>query len=144
MLPIGNILKMTMKLNEECPFITVLILNYNGKKYLESCLNSLLSMNYPNFKLVVIDNGSTDGSLDYMTTHYPEIDLIHLFKNCGYASAINAAMNFVKSEYVAFLNNDVIVDPNWLQEMFCHFRSDKKIAALTPKILFLHNRPKKL
>ena len=131
---------MTMKLNEEYPFITVLILNYNGRKYLKSCLDSLLSMNYPSFKLVVIDNGSTDGSLDFMTIHYPEIELIHLFKNCGYASAINTAMNFVKSDYVAFLNNDVIVDPNWLHEMFCHFKSDEKIAALTPKILFLHNR----
>jgi GT2 family glycosyltransferase len=73
-------------------------------------------------------------------TNYPEVDVIRLFQNQGYSNAINTAMNFIKSEYVVFLNNDITVDPNWLRELIFQFKTKKKIAALTPKILFLRNR----
>jgi GT2 family glycosyltransferase len=123
------------------PLVTILVLNYNGRKYLESCLNSLRTTNYPNFRIIVVDNGSIDNSVEFIKKNYPNVGIIRNNENLGYARAINAAMDSVESEYVVFLNNDIIVESNWLRQLMFHMNLMKNVvAAANPKILFLNNK----
>lgn len=123
---------------KDLPFVTLLVLNYNGRKYLPSCLDSLLKTDYPEFEIVVIDNCSSDGSVEFIRS-YPNIKVIQNDENLGYARAINSAMEIVESEYVVFLNNDIEVEPDWLKQLISHIDM-KGVAALNPKILFLDNK----
>jgi len=130
---------MTIPSRQDLPVITVLVVNYNGKKYLEQCLNSLLTVEYPKLKVVVLDNASTDNSIEFVRKNYPNIETIQFDKNMGYAGAINLAMESVESEYVAFLNNDIIVEPNLLRHLISYMNM-KRVAAVNPKILSLNNK----
>jgi hypothetical protein len=123
----------------DLPFVTLLVLNYNGKKYLPSCLDSLLKTNYPKFEVVVIDNCSLDNSVDFIKMNYPNVRVIKNNENLGYACAINSAMDIIKSEYVVFLNNDIVVKPEWLKQLI-PFIKVSNVAAVNPKILFLSNK----
>lgn len=125
---------------KDLPLVTMLVPNYNGEKYLKSCLNSLLATDYPNFRVIVVDNGSTDNSVEFIKKNYPTVRMIRNNENLGYARAINVAMESVESEYVVFLNNDIIVESNWLRQLMLYMNSIKKVAAANPKILFLHNK----
>ena len=100
------------------PVISVSIVNLNGEKYLDECLKSLEELNYPRNKLeiIVVDNGSTDNSLEMIRENYPHVKIIENSRNMGFAYANNQAAKVAKGEYVAFLNNDTRVDKNWLIE----------------------------
>lgn len=126
-------------LMKDLPFVTLLVINYNGRKYLSSCLDSLLKTDYPHFKIVVIDNCSMDDSVEFLKKNYPNVELIQKNENLGYACAINSAMDIVESEYVVLLNNDIIVEPEWLKQLI-PFINVKDVAAVNPKILFLNNK----
>jgi GT2 family glycosyltransferase len=132
-------LKSMNTLRKDLPFVTLLVLNYNGRKYLSSCLDSLLKTDYPNFKVVVIDNSSSDDSVGFVKKNYPNVGLVRNDENLGYARAINSAMKIVESEYVVFLNNDIVVEPDWLKQLI-PFMKMKDVAAVNPKILFLDNK----
>lgn len=125
-------------LREDLPFVTLLVLNYNGRKYLPSCLDSLLKTDYPHFKVIVIDNSSLDDSVEFVKKNYANVMLVQNDKNLGYACAINSAMEIVESEYVVFLNNDIVVEPDWLRQLIPLILM-KDVAAVNPKILFLDN-----
>jgi GT2 family glycosyltransferase len=118
--------------------VTLLVLNYNGKKYLPLCLDSLLKTHYPRFEIIVIDNCSSDDSVEFVKKNYPSVKIIQNSKNLGYACAINSALELVESEYVAFLNNDIVVEPDWLRQLVL-YTSVSEVAAVNPKILFLGN-----
>jgi len=101
--------------------ISIIILNYNGKILLQSCLDSVLQQTYSDFEIIVLDNGSSDDSYEFLKANYgniPNIKIIHVDKNLGFAGGNNYALNFAKGEYVVLLNNDTIVDTNWLKELF--------------------------
>jgi len=119
--------------------VTVLVLNFNGRTYLKQCLDSLLTTDYPNFKIIVIDNGSVDGSVEFVRSNYPNVQVIKHNRNYGYACAYNRVIDAVQSEYVALVNNDILVDPSWLRELVSYADNDD-IAALTPKMKFLHDK----
>lgn len=119
--------------------VTVLVLNFNGRKYLKECLNSLLATDYPCLKIIVIDNGSTDGSAEFIRSNYPNVKVIKHDHNYGYARAYNVVIGAIQSEYIALLNNDVLVEPNWLKELLPYAANDD-IAAVTPKMKFLHDK----
>jgi GT2 family glycosyltransferase len=119
--------------------VTVLVLNFNGKHHLTQHLASILATDYGNFRVVIIDNGSTDGSLEFLAAHYPHVEIIRNKCNQGFVLAYNAAMASVATEYFALLNNDVSVEPDWLKKLV-HHAQGKEVAALTPKMLFFHDR----
>lgn len=114
--------------------VAVVILNYNGKSYLETFLSSVLTTAYENLEIIIADNGSTDRSLDFMRTQYPHIRVIDLEKNYGFAEGYNRALEQVEADYFVLLNSDVEVTPGWITPIISLMEKDKEIAACQPKI----------
>jgi hypothetical protein len=128
--------------NNYVPKISIIIINYDGVKYLKNCLTSILNTNYPNFEIYFVDNCSNDDSLRFVKKEFPTVKIIKYEKNLGFALACNNAIKEVNSDYFVILNNDVEVSKNWLSELVKYIDSDKKIAAVTSKILFMKNKGK--
>ena len=119
---------------------TVAILNYNGEHYLESYLPTVLYSSTALTNYTVIDNGSTDGSLEYLEDWHPEVELVRLTKNYGFAGGYNRGLKHVDSKYTVILNSDVIVEKYWLDPIFDMMNTDKEIGIVQPKILSLEKR----
>ncbi len=120
--------------------IAIVILNWNGRKYLEQFLPSVFATTYNDYEVIVADNGSTDDSIEFLKANYPTIRLIIFKQNLGFAKGYNEALNQVNAEYYAILNSDVEVTPDWLQPMADLLDSNKKIAACQSKLLSYHNK----
>jgi GT2 family glycosyltransferase len=90
--------------------IAVIIPNYNGQKYLTDCLKSLRKQTYRGFKVIMVDNGSTDGSISLVQRDFPEVEVIALPDNTGFANAVNVGIKATQAEYVFLLNNDTICE----------------------------------
>ena len=117
------------------PKVAIVILNWNGRKFLEQFLPFVKATDYGNVELVVADNGSTDESVAFLRQAYPDIRIIQLEKNHGFAKGYNKALKQVEADYFVLLNSDVEVNPGWLQPMVELMESDRSIAACQPKIL---------
>jgi GT2 family glycosyltransferase len=122
------------------PKVAIVILNWNGQKYLEQFLPSVLAASYPGYEVIVADNNSTDDSLSFLQAIYPQVRIITLDKNYGFAKGYNEALKQVQSDYYVLLNSDVEVTNGWLQPMVALLESDKTIAACQPKLLSWHNK----
>ena len=94
--------------------VAVVIINYNGRKYLEQFLPSILAGTYAQMELIVADNASTDDSLSFLRQNHPSVRIIELTRNHGYAGGYNEALKEVQSDYFVLLNSDVEVTPGWL------------------------------
>lgn len=116
------------------PTVAVVILNYNGKQWLERFIPSLRETTYPHTKLIVADNGSSDGSLAFLAEHYPDIRCLDLGGNHGFAGGYNRALQLVDSEYYVLLNSDVEVTPGWIEPILELMERDATVAAVQPKI----------
>jgi len=128
------------------PRVAVLILGYNDEKNLREALDSALSQTYQNYKVIYIDNASTDASLSFVKENYSELEIVINEKNLGYAGAYAKILQetFAKDyDGAVLLNSDVIVDKNWLSELVVSAYSDEKIAIAQPKI-FLSGENKDL
>ncbi len=117
------------------PSVAIVILNWNGKKFLEKFLPSVFTSRYKNFFVVVADNASTDNSLSFLKNFYPQIKIILHKTNKGFAKGYNDALNLVTADYYILLNSDVEVQPAWIEPVIELMESDKLIAACQPKIL---------
>lgn len=116
--------------------IAVAILNWNGQALLEKYLPSVTEYS-ADAKIYVIDNASSDDSLDYLQAHWPQISVLSTPTNLGYAGGYNYALESLEEELVVCLNSDVQVSPNWLQPIQAAFERESALAALQPKILAL-------
>lgn len=117
------------------PECCLAILNYNGRNHLEEFLPSLKKTNYPCFRIVVIDNASTDDSVVWLNQHYPEIEVVKLPRNYGYAGGYNQGLKAIQTEFLVLINSDVAVDPQWLKPLIEDFLVQPDVAAIQPKIL---------
>ena len=108
-----------MSINNSLPFVSIIVLNYNGKKYLNDCFDSLAKIDYPKnkFEVLLVDNGSRDGSVDYVKQNHPWVKTVPLKKNYGFTGGNNRGVSFAKGDYIVFLNNDVVVESKWLIEL---------------------------
>lgn len=122
------------------PLVAVVILNWNGKKYLEQFLPSVMASRYENLQVIVADNASTDDSIDFLQLHYPNIRIIKNPSNEGFAKGYNSALQQVESDYYVLLNSDIEVTPNWISPVIDLMESDKLIAACQPKLLSFANK----
>lgn len=119
---------------EVLPTVAVVILNFNGKQWLERFLPQLRQSTYENFSIVVADNGSTDGSLGFLAEAYPDIRRIDLASNHGFAQGYNLALQQIDDDYLVLLNSDVEVTPGWMEPIIELMERDQSVAACQPKI----------
>ena len=134
-LSMPTIVKNQISNKKDAPEVAVVILNYNGKKWFEKFMPSVLKTEYSNSKIIVADNGSTDDSLEYLAFNFPEVSIIKLDQNHGFAKGYNEALKQVNSPYLVLLNSDVEVTPNWLTPMITLIEKDASIGAVQPKVL---------
>ncbi len=124
------------------PLVYLIVLNWNGRADTEECLRSLLGLTYPNYRVLVVDNGSTDGSVDHLRRLFPGAQFIENEANLGFAAGnnrgIEQAMNN-RADYVFILNNDTVVLPDVLDKLIGTAESDPKIGAVGPKICYYSN-----
>lgn len=120
------------------PLVSIIIVNYNGKRYLDDCLTSLLKQTYPRerWEVILVDNASADGSAAYVRERYSWARVISPAKNLGFAGGNNEGYRHCRGEFIALLNNDTVADPGWLQALVDVMAEDLRIGGATSKILF--------
>lgn len=124
------------------PRISVVILNWNGRKYLENFLPGVCNSLHPEAEVVVADNASTDDSVEFVRQHFPEVRLILNPSNEGYTGGYNAALSQLSSEYYVLLNSDVEVTQGWMNAPVLAMDNDPAVAACQPKLRAYHDRGK--
>jgi len=120
--------------------ISIIIPHFNGKEILTNCLNSLFNNSFDKYEIIVVDNGSTDGSQNLIKNDFPYIKLIENEKNEGYAGGCNSGIPHSKGKYILFLNNDVEVADNFVEELFNAMDTDEKIGLVQPKLLSMQKK----
>ena len=116
--------------------VSLIVINYNGCHHLPGLLTSLYSQDYQNFEIILVDNGSSDNSVEYVKENFPSVKLIAMKDNLGFAEGNNVAMEVASGRYYCLLNNDTQVEPSWLSKLVKLMQSSPKAGAIGPKILF--------
>ena len=122
------------------PSVAIVILNWNGRKFLEHFLPSVVLSTYSNLQIIVADNASTDDSVAFIRSTYPKIEIIINDENYGFANGYNLCLEKVKADYFILLNSDIEVTPGWIEPVINLMSSDDTIAACQPKILSHNHR----
>ena len=117
------------------PKVSIAILNWNGKSWLEKFLPFVQKSSYPNHEIIVIDNASTDDSIPFLKENYPEAKLLVWADNYGFAEGYNKLIEHVDAPYVILLNSDVEVPEGWIEPLVERMESDKELISVQPKIL---------
>jgi GT2 family glycosyltransferase len=117
------------------PEVSIVIPSWNGLPLLEPCLAAVSALTGVRFQAIVVDNGSTDGTAEFVTERHPEVKLVRLSSNRGFAAAANAGFRAADTQYVALLNNDVVVAPAWLAELVACGERHPRAAAVASKLL---------
>ncbi|MEJ2696146.1 MAG: glycosyltransferase family 2 protein [Candidatus Sulfobium sp.] len=117
------------------PTISVVIVNLNGEKYLRDCLDSLSSQTFRDFEVIVVDNGSRDGSLDLINKEFGWVNVISLRENTGFARGNNVGIGASSGKYIATLNNDTIAESRWLEGLVQTAEADARTGMVASKIL---------
>jgi GT2 family glycosyltransferase len=115
--------------------VSIIIPSWNGRALLEVCLGSVRRQTLAPLESIVVDNGSDDGSARYVRERFPEVSLVELESNRGFAAAVNEGIRRARGAYVAFLNNDVEVEPSWLAELVSCAARHPRAAGVAPKLL---------
>jgi GT2 family glycosyltransferase len=114
--------------------VAVIVPNWNGRRWLGQCLRALSEQTSPPAEVIIVDNGSSDGSLE-LVTDVPGARIIELHRNTGFANAVNVGIEAARSEAVALLNTDVILDPDWIRRTSARLDADPGLAAVGCKML---------
>jgi len=125
---------------QRAPSVSIVILNWNGKEYLQKFLPFVLASTYVNKRVIVADNASTDGSVLFLKEHFPQVEILLNESNQGFAKGYNTALIQVKSDYYVLLNSDVEVTAGWIEPVIELMEKDAAIAACQPKIMCYNNR----
>lgn len=122
------------------PRVTVVVPNWNGERFLNLCLTSLRRQSFEDFETIVVDNGSTDASVEFIQRNFPEVRVIRLGENLGFSAGVNAGIRASQAEYVVLLNNDTEVEPGWLEALVRAAESHPEAGLLASKLVDFHDR----
>lgn len=123
-----------------CPTVTVVIPNWNTRRWLAGCLDGLRAQTFRDFRVLLVDNGSIDGSVDFVRRHYPEVEVLAFAENSGFAPAVNAGISRSRSKYVVLLNVDTVPRPDWLARLVETVeQSPPSVGSLASRMLSLDN-----
>ncbi len=117
------------------PIVSIIIPHWNGIEVISECLESLQKTTYPNMEIIVVDNNSTDNSVNYIRTNFPQVKISQNKSNQGYAGGCNRGAEIAQGKYLLFLNNDTIHESNWIEPLVQVMEKNAQIAAVQPKIL---------
>jgi GT2 family glycosyltransferase len=125
---------------KESPIASIIVLNYNGKAYLENCLDSIVKSHYKNYELILVDNASKDGSVEFVKKRFSTVKVIQTEKNLGFAEGNNIGARQATGAYLIFLNNDTQVTPCWLEKMIESAEADASMGVCGSKVLLLDRK----
>ena len=114
---------------------TVIIPNYNGMKYIENCMKALAAETSTEYKIIIVDNGSTDGSRQWIEANCPQVQLIAMGENTGFCGAVNAGIKAAKTSYVILLNNDTEVEYGFVKALEDALEVGKKSFSVSAKMV---------
>ena len=127
----------------DLPHVWVITLNWNGLKWLDDCLTSILALDYGNFEVVMVDNGSEDGSVPHVRERFPTVHVVETGSNLGYARGFNAGLAYAAARgaaYFLIMNNDTVIDPGALSALVETAQSQERAGFVTGKIYY-HDHP---
>lgn len=122
------------------PEVTIIIPNYNGMAYLETCLTSLQKQTVSEFRVLIVDNGSSDGSLAWIDEHCKEVKVLALDKNYGFCTAVNKGIEASDTPYVILLNNDTEAEPEFVEALLLEIKKSTNIFSCQAKMMDFKNR----
>jgi len=121
------------------PEVSVIIATWNGRRYLEPCLEAVAAQEGIEAEVIVVDNGSTDGTVDLVRGRFPHVRLVTLAENRGFAGANNAGAREARGRFVAFLNNDTVADPGWLRALRGGIDPAAGFLLTTSRLVYMHD-----
>ena len=120
--------------------VAVMVLNYNGLRWLPNCLSSIANTDYQNLDIYLVDNGSTDESVDYVQRSFPRVKIIRHGRNLGYAAGYNRAIEKVETDYVLLMNTDTqVLNPSWVKCLVDAATADSGVAAVASKLVSMED-----
>jgi GT2 family glycosyltransferase len=120
--------------------VSVIIVNWNGKQHLEECLDSLSKQTFKGFETILVDNGSVDGSTEFVETNFPAVKIIKLNNNKGFCRGNNIGLQHTRGDFIALLNNDTLVDINWLRELYMAMTKHSHVGICASCIVNYYSR----
>lgn len=121
------------------PDVSVIVVTWNGKHHLDLCLTALQQQQQVSFETILVDNGSTDGTADFVRERFPDVRVVALTANHGFAAGNNAGARAARGTYVAFLNNDTAADPRWLRSLLDGIDAGARFQLTTSRIVYMHD-----
>jgi GT2 family glycosyltransferase len=120
--------------------VDIIIPNWNGKDWLRACLNSLLQQTFTDFEIILVDNNSTDGSVELVKQNYPQVQVLELNENTGFSGAINRGINSGTAPYICMFNNDAIAEPDFLENLLKSLKAKEVegFAIAAAQVTFYH------
>jgi GT2 family glycosyltransferase len=123
-------------------FVSIIIVNWNGRRWLPGCLDSLMLQSYKNFEIILVDNASEDNSVEFVQKNYPQVIIVRNRDNVGFASGNNSALRKAKGELVLLLNNDIHAPKDYLEKFICAFDEIPNLGAAQSKLILLGDQIK--
>lgn len=115
--------------------VSVIVVNWNGRELLKECLSSLTHQNVPDLEIILVDNGSEDGSVTFVEQNFPEVRIVPLKENRGFCGGNNAGLDVSTGEYIALLNNDALPEPDWLNALLDAIKGDRKTGICASRMI---------
>jgi GT2 family glycosyltransferase len=128
-------------LSRECagPEISIVIVTWNGRQYLDACLRAAEAQQGVRVEIIVVDNGSTDGSAEFVRARFPRVRVVELTQNRGFAGGNNVGAQTARGEFIAFLNNDTVAEKGWLRALRSGIDMSTGFALATSRIVYMHD-----
>lgn len=121
------------------PEVSVIVVTWNGREFIDACLAGVAAQQGVTAEIIVVDNGSTDGTVAHLQQHYPWVRIVALDDNRGFAGGNNAGVRVARGRYVALLNNDAVPEPDWLQRLLRGIEESAGYALAASRIVYMHD-----